>query len=478
LDCLDHADCFVTTACEGVSSAPINIAYFYLGFPYDFAPEKTLDLIMEWLSSTAERLVRSRSARLFLAMALIGVSAWAFFPHVAYRIAPTAFVNAELVRVAAPMAGRLSKDLPRKGDIIERTITVNLTETLSPDRRHFFDLEQQSTIAKDRADLAKRQLAEVAKLDNELETRTNLYRSGMIERIGQEITEAEAEKLGCLAEVNQRRDVGSRMEQLVKSGYASPIRTAEAFATQEANVTRCEMANAKIERFKIEQNSARTGVFLRDGANDVPYSQQQRDRLVLRRQELETEMVQQLSRQAQIAAEAIEERNRLDQTGHSDLLLHADHVVWSVSASPGSTVTEGQSILDLADCAHRFVVVDLPEREFERIKAGDTAAVRLIGSDDWKQGKIRQVLGSAARTDDRLLAAQITRPVSSSIAVEVELLQDESEAERNSFCNIGRMAEVRFQRTGLGFADGLFNALAGMTFRDGRHVELNSATAK
>ena len=97
----------------------------------------------------------------------------------------------------------------------------------------------------------------------------------MIERIGQEIAEAEAEKTGCLAEVNQRRDVGSRIEQLTKSGWASQIRTAEAFATKKANVTRCEMANAKIERFKIERNSAQTGVFLRDGTSDVPYSQQQ-----------------------------------------------------------------------------------------------------------------------------------------------------------------------------------------------------------
>jgi len=113
-------------------------------------------------SASVERLVRNRLARVLLALALIAVSAWAFFPHVAYRIAPTAFVNAELVRVAAPMAGRLSIDLPRKGDIIEQTITVNLTETLSPDRRHFLDLEQQSTVATNRADLAKRQLAEVA----------------------------------------------------------------------------------------------------------------------------------------------------------------------------------------------------------------------------------------------------------------------------------------------------------------------------
>ena len=108
-------------------------------------------------------------------------------------------------------------------------------------------------------------------------------------------------------------------------------------------------------------------------------------------------------------------------------------MVWAVSASPGSTVTEGQTILDLANCAHRFVVVDLPERSFEQIKANDPTAIRLIGSEEWRQGRVRQVLGSAARSDDRLLAAQVPHPTSSSVTVEVELLQDKSEAERNSF---------------------------------------------
>jgi multidrug resistance efflux pump len=430
------------------------------------------------LSTAVERFVRSRLVRLLLALVLIVLSAWAFLPHLAYRIAPTAFVNAELVRVTAPLAGRLARDLPRKGDIIDHSITANLTETLSPDRRHLLDLEQQSAVAKDRADLAKRQLAEIATVDRELETRTESYRSGMIQRLGEEIAEAEAEKTGCLAEVHQRRDIGSRMEQLAKSGVTTEIRTAEAVALQEANATRCEMAAARIKRLKIERDSAQSGVFLRDGASDVPYSQQQRDRLVLRRQELETEMLQQNSRAVQLAAEVTEERSRLDRVGHSDLLLPADHVVWSVSASPGSTVIEGQTILDLADCAHRFVVVDLPERAFEQIKAGERAVVRLIGSDEWRQGRVRQVLGSAARTDDRLLAAQVPLPTSSSITVEVELLQDESEAERNSFCNIGRMAEVRFQRTGFGFADGVFRALAWLTGGDGRQAAVKTAAGK
>ena len=187
-------------------------------------------------------------------------------------------------------------------------------------------------------------------------------------------------------------------------------------------------------------------------------------------------MLQQRSRSVQLETEIAEERSRLNRISHSDLLLPADHVVWSVSASPGSTVTEGQTILDLANCAHRFVVVDLPEREFERVKAGDSPSVRLIGSDEWRRGKVRQVLGSAARTDNRLLAAQIPHVTSSSIAVEVELAQDDSEADRNSFCNVGRMAEVRFQRTGLGFADRILRALPWLTGgKDIRQAAINNS---
>ena len=293
-----------------------------------------------------------------------------------------------------------------------------------------------------------------------LSKRMDAYRAGMIKRISYEIDEAQAERTGCLAEAHQRRDVGLRMEQLAKSGSTSQIRAAEALALQEAITTKCGMAEARLLRLKTELKSARDGVVLRDGANDVPYSQQQRDRLVLRRQELETEELQESSRAVQFAMQIEEERNRLKRVGQFDLSLPKDHVVWSVAASPGSTVTEGQTILDLADCDHRFVAVDLPEREFEKTKPGDPANVRLIGSDEWLHGVVRQVRGSAARADDRLLAAQVSAPGPGSITVEVALTQDASPAGRNSFCNIGRLAEVRFQRGSFAVIEHLSKSLS------------------
>ena len=430
------------------------------------------------LLGSVERVIRSRHARILLALVLIVVGAWAFFPHLAYRIAPTAFVNSELVRVTAPIAGRLSPDLPHRGEIIDRRTTLNLVEALSSDRRHLLDLEQQSAVAKDRAGLAKNQLADVETSDRELRGRIDSYRSGTIQRLDQEIVEAQAEKAACLAENEQRRSVRARLEELAKSGYTPQLRSAEAFATQEANAGRCEMADARIQRLNVERDSAHNGIFIANGANDAPYSQQQRDRLALRRQELETEILQQASIAKQLDAEVAEERSRLDRIGHSDVSLPADHVVWSVLASPGSTVTEGQTILDLADCARRFVVVDLPEREFEQIKPNAPAEVRLFGGDEWRQGKVRQVMGSAARTDDRLLAAQVPHPTASSITVEVELLRDQSEAEHSGFCNIGRLAEVRFQRAGLGIADRVHKAVAWVTGGGGQQTAVASAAGK
>jgi hypothetical protein len=39
--------------------------------------------------------------------------------------------------------------------------------------------------------------------------------------------------------------------------------------------------------------------------------------------------------------------------------------------------------------------------------------------------------------------------------VEIGLPQDETNTDRNNFCNIGRLAEVRFERIGFGLLDSL-----------------------
>lgn len=394
----------------------------------------------------AESFIRKRFARLALALLLMATAGWAFLPYVTHRVAASAFVNSELVRVTAPFAGRLTNSLPRQGDFIDSAKSVNLIEALSPDRRHLFDLQLQYALAKKTGELAQHHLQEIASLDTELARRTELYRRSVVDQIAHEGMEAEAERAGCIEELKQRDEVGLRMETLTESGLASPIRSAEAHAIARAASTRCAVAAAREDRIKVELEAARKGVFLRDGISDVPYSQQQREHLVLRRQELQTQALQESARSTQLAADIAAERERIEQLDNYKPALPAGHVVWSTTASPGSAVTEGQTILDLADCEHRFVAVELPERDFEQIKTGDIAAVRLVGSSEWREGRVRQIRGSAARADDRLFAAQIPSPGPATITVEVSLPPDDARGGSANFCGIGRLAEVRFPR--------------------------------
>jgi multidrug resistance efflux pump len=398
------------------------------------------------ISESTERVIRSRRTRLVLAILLIGIAAWAFFPYMTSRVASSAYVNAELMRVTAPIAGRLASGLPRQGEFIAKAEPVDLIKALSPDRRQLLDYRTQLSGAKQRADLARKQLDEIAASDTTLQARAESFKSGVVNRITREIDEASAEHSGCLLEARQRDDVGTRMQELVKLGSSSQIRAAEAAASREATMTRCGIAEARIKRLSVELEAAKKGTFLRDGTNDVPYSQQQRDRLFIRRQELEAQLTDEQAKINRLTAAIAEEERRLARVDNFEMTLPANFVVWSLTASPGSTVVEGQSLFDLADCRQRFLVVELPEREFERVHAGDAASVRLIGGDSWTKGVVRQVRGSAARADDRLLAAQIAKPSSGTFSVEVEIPNEALLGGHAGYCDIGRLAEVRFAR--------------------------------
>lgn len=400
-----------------------------------------------------EKLARSRLARITLALAFIGAGLWAFMPYVTHRVASSAFINAELVRITAPIGGQLNQDVPRIGVVMPETSSFELVAANAPDRRQLVTLEQQLETARARADLAQRQLDEIATASRELDGRIESHRDAMLNRLARETDEVTAELAACTADETERRKARHRVDQLVKSGIASQRNADEAEAAHESTFSRCRGIEARIKRIRIEVNAAEQGIFLQDGFNDAPYSQQQRDRLLLRRQELEAELLRERSRIAQLGTEIGEEQDRVGRLSRAIVTLPRGHVVWTLSASPGSAVVEGQPVLDLADCSKRFVVVEVPERDFEETQTGDSVSVRLVGSDEWIAGWVQQARGSAARAEKRLLAAQIPSPSPRHVTVEVALPPEALSKDGRRFCHIGRMAEVRFDRHRLEVVD-------------------------
>ncbi|MEE8334669.1 MAG: HlyD family efflux transporter periplasmic adaptor subunit, partial [Alphaproteobacteria bacterium] len=346
-----------------------------------------------------EQIIRKRGIRIVLGLALLAVGFWAFLPYVSYRVALSAFVNAEITRITTPIRGQVADVVPRKGEFLTTPVTLNLVEAVVSDHGGLVRLENQLSGFTEQALLHEEQLQAIKEAAQKLDKRISQYKKAVIERSVVEIERFEAVVVACRAEQRARRNALRRMRTLERKGAATRNDLDIARSAHESNTARCQGAEARVKQSRAEQAAARQGIFLQNGSNDAPYSQQQRDRLFLRRQEGEVALLHARARAAQITDEIVEERKRLEGATRFETTIPAEHVIWTLLTSPGSAVVEGQPVLDIADCRKRFVVVELSERDFEFVKAGDKALIRLIGADEWVAGPVIQVRGSAASYD-------------------------------------------------------------------------------
>ena len=390
-----------------------------------------------------EKLFRSRVARACLVAAVLGAGVFGFAPYIFKDVATSAYVNAELTRVATPVAGVLTEGLPQEGAYLAKDARLQLVTARRPNRARLGDLEQQAALASSTVSLMEAQLAEIAADDRTLAARSALFTKASISRLDGRVRQAQAEAAGCEARRRELQDKLERTQKLAAQGFVSEAGLRSAQDTAEASAQGCKAARASLDAVQAEGAAAQRGVFLADGSNDVPYAEQQRARLMLRRQELMTELVKARASHAQVNAQLAAERELYARATSYQTVLPADHLIWSVEARPGSEVVEGQPLMNLADCRNRFVVVELPARKIERVGVGDVARVRLLGSDRWQNGHVRRITGGAARQDMRMFAAEMPRPGPRSFTVEVSL-ENVGAPDRRRSCDIGRPADVRF----------------------------------
>jgi multidrug resistance efflux pump len=394
-----------------------------------------------------ERLARSRRLRILLAGGLAACGLWAFAPYAMSEVGGEAFVNAPLTRIASPIAGTVAPGLPEAGIFIPRERRLRLVTARSLDTDALGALQGQAAALRAGLALATRQLAEISAADSRMAARAGAYRRVAIDRFDAGSRAADADAVACDAETGASRLQLARIEALSAQGFASGAGVERARAAADAGAARCAALSARAFAAASETDAARRGLYLGGGASETPYMEQQRDRLLLRRQELETIATDARARIDQIDARIAAERQRLARAAAYDTSLAPGSIVWAVAASPGASVTPGAALLDLADCTRRFVEVTLPERRMEAVLPGQAVRVRLIGADAWMTGRVMRSAGAAARRDVAMVAANEASRDSRALTVEVSL-PPAAPAAAARRCDIGRLAEVRFSRWG------------------------------
>lgn len=394
------------------------------------------------MADNFETMIRSSRMRLALATGMAALGLWAFAPYVTSEVGGEAYVNAPIIRMASPIAGMVATDLPPPGTALARPRTARLVTARLRDTGPLAALKGQRAALIAARDLARRQIAELTAADARLASRSAQFGRAASARLTATTRAAHEALAGCEAEAAEAVLQRDRIEALAAQRFATFTQRDRLRAQAAATARRCAALKDQADALAIETQAAGSGLYLAGAAMDAPYGDQQRDRLLLRRQELESVAADAEARLAELAVQIAAEEERLARASAFDAVLPASTVVWSQPAPKGTTVAPGSSLIELADCRRRYVEVTLPERRMEAVLPGETVQVRLIGGSAWLDGRVASVAGAAARRDGAMLAANPDKDARE-LTVRVALPPPASLARR---CDVGRLAEVRFPR--------------------------------
>ncbi|MDN3718925.1 HlyD family efflux transporter periplasmic adaptor subunit [Roseibium salinum] len=216
-----------------------------------------------------------------------------------------------------------------------------------------------------------------------------------------------------------------------------------------------ETARQQAAVVEIELQAANSGMFLGDGYNDAPYSEQRILELSLRLSEYKAMLAAEQSRGEALDRRINVERLRVNRLSSSALTSNVNGSVWEVLTADGETVQRGEALMRLVNCSATIVTLSVAESVYNRLKSGDRAKFRLNQGGQVFDGTITRLAGSGAETIYRNLAvAPSERHLQ---RFDVALLVPELANDPALSCAIGRTGRVFFEARPLDFLRGLWS---------------------
>lgn len=389
----------------------------------------------------------ARLIRITLGSLILLIAGWVFIPDMLFPISSNAVINAHVITLRAPIEGDvLSIDASAGRRVAKNEILVRLGNHRVDDAQLSALRAQQATLLEKIAAL-EQELIELQRIGQRLKTSSGEYRDAIGERYTALLAEANARLIARRAVAEEAAATLQRQQTL----YSKQLSTLAALeAAQRAEIVALadlREAERAVERVKVEKHSAAQGIYFGDGYNNVPYTQQRGDEILLRGQALRSELRDSRIRLQETERQAAVEQQRLERLNLAELAAPAAGQVWLQLAAHGEYVTAGAPLLQILDTSRLFLMVSLDERHFDDIAVGDDAVVDLIASPKSLHGTVERVQGNEAKLDDSVLAvaAPPIKPREFLVVVNLDKagFADESEI----FNHVGRRAKVSFHKS-------------------------------
>lgn len=304
-----------------------------------------------------------------------------------------AVVNAPVISLRAPVAGRVSVSSVALGAGVDKGENLASISDPRSDRVRLDDLLMDRDLA--RAEVARLNAVreQQVKRGNWLDGRFQRYRIGRLRELGVSLP-GEAEVPAVVADPDKAATPAPEAQEAALP--AEPDTGSD--APSESDAPFADTPDG------IRAEAARQGIFLDGSASPIWNFDLRRFDAENRLSEVTIELNAARSRLVAIETRIERERQRVNALAGADIDSPVRGLVWEQLAGDGVTVQRGDPIMRVVSCEDAIVTLSVTEPIFNSLNPGDTATFRFSGSGQTLPGTVARLAGLGAATVYRELA--------------------------------------------------------------------------
>ncbi len=371
-----------------------------------------------------------------------------FIPKLYLANSSDGVVNARTVTLRSPIEGKVEyrDSRLRHGAFYRKGSVIGTVSNDRLDSSFLYKLQTEKITLESRAGIMRKRLEKYLALSGELRENLQKYQKFNEKQYEMQIAQNGSQLKSEQAECERAR---LNHEANRKMFEKNAIRLREVETTQsrllqsEARILELKQRRGELEN-KLE--AVRNGVFLGDGNNDVPYSNQRRDQLVIETALAEAALAESEDRLKGIELQIEMEKKRLETMREFKIQAPFDCLVWRIPAGEESTVAINSELIVLMDCGTVFLDVTVPEYLFSRIPRGSAVEYRLRGETRFHKGIVAARRGSGMQGRMYELAAVPVNDPKREFRVWIEADRKDLSLSVDNFYRIGQRVDVKFAR--------------------------------
>lgn len=395
-------------------------------------------------------ILNNRITRITVGILLLILAAAVLLPGLTGLTSLDGTVNARFATINAPIDGEITGAPPRIGTPVAEGETLAKIRNERVNRTVLASLRAEYRTALDRVTALERERDELVRLRDQLAERLSVFQSATISSL-----ERELRILRKRVEVSRAQDVVAkvdldRRQELESKGIFTRKMVEAAEAAGAATGGELEISNLTVELLQQRLDAVHRGIFVvADGQNDVPYSRQRQDEVIVRINDLNTRIAENRTRADQAEQQMIEEEKRVLSLESATVPSPFNGVIWARSIVGGSNVVLNNEMMRVLDCRELFVDILVPEVDYDEIYPGREAEVRLFGRGEVFKGRVQALKGSLAVVEKDSLAANEPETEERNARIRILLEPSGLNTDFANFCQVGRTVQVRIAKHNL-----------------------------